>query len=252
MKTCLSASVFALSISLCAAQSSQYDEKGLTQKSAAYHHYRLYENKPPCELKKITALISKIKLKSDGAGDESETSALDPKVFMRLSNGAKFTYCMIHGEISGQNCDGMPAVLNEENKIFAFPPGPFGEEADWSDIQRAFLHSHRGTVISLIRETVHQQGRVGVNLKKAIIELGAIELIPDLVQMYRHSSKDRDLLTVMSVLMKNLNFRRYTRSDQYFKLYSGETNYKSSIPLTVEASKRIQSDAMALYRLHRS
>ena len=240
-----------ISISLCCAQSSMFDEKGLSKTSAAYHQYRLEETQPTYSLKKVKALIAKIKFKENKEG-EGGLESLDPKVFKSLSNQAMFTYCMLHGEVSSQNCDGMPAVLNEEKKLFAFPPGPFGEEADWSDNQRAFLHAHRSTVLGFLRQTMGQKKRAGNNLKKAIIELDAVELIPDMASLYKQSHKDHDLLSVMSVLMKNRKFRRYTTSDVYRKLYYGETNYKSSIPLTPYVEHLILSDALAMAHLHRS
>ena len=249
MKLSPTALILALSVSMCSAQSNPNDEPGVTKKSLAYHAYRLQETQPPFALKKVKALIAKIQYKEDkDSGGSSGTAALDPKVFQSLSKQAKFTYCMLHGEVSSQNCDGMPAVLSEESKLFAFPPGPFGEEADWSDAQRDFLHDHRGTVITLLRQTMRLRGRLGPNLKKAVIELDAVELFPDIVRMYKQSSKDHDLLTVLSVVMRDLKYLPYMKSDIFRKLYNADTNYKTSIPFTAGAAQTIISNAMTLFR----
>src|SRR5471030_2019879 len=157
--------IFALSFAICilpvanaqlATERGPADPEGLTLKSQKYHQSRLAYTTPTFELAKVQKLMKSLKKKSDEGGD-SGTEALPSKVFNSLSTAVKFTYCMLQGEVYGQNCDGMPAVLGEETKIFAQPPDNFGNEEHWSDRQTGFLHKNRGSVIALLQRTIRSQ-----------------------------------------------------------------------------------------------
>lgn len=222
------------------------DPPNLTLKSQKYHELRLSQTTPTFELAKVKSLMKSMKKREDEGGD-SGVMALSAKAYRSLSTGGKFTYCMLHGENFGQNCDGMPAVLGEESKIFAQPPAAFWNEADWSDRQRNFLHSHRASVIGLLRLTIRHQHQIGVNLKKAILEIDAFELIPDIVAEYKRSSKDRDQLSVLSLLLKHARYEPYVKSPLYIKFYGEEASYQTAVPIHEDIVRFIIKCALSLY-----
>src|SRR5207237_9801666 len=128
--------------------------------------------------------------------DSDDNHRLSPAIFNSLSLEEKFTYTMIHSEDELQNCDVMPAIVGEEHKIFAHEPDAgVDDDAGWSDRQRSFLHKNRSKVVELIRATMRAHHRVGVNLKNTIVELGAYELIPDMVAIFNAQHKDLDILS---------------------------------------------------------
>jgi hypothetical protein len=203
------------------------DPKGITAKSKAYHEYRLVETAPSYGLKKVKALVAKIKT------DKDDNPVLGLKAYDALSVSEKFTYCMLNAENFDQNCAEMPGILNEERKIFAFPAGPFYDQFNWSKRQEAFLKGHRGTVVQLLRATIKSHSRVGANLKQAIIDLDVYQLIPDLVAAYKRSTKDKDILSLLCVLMKNTSFKPFVVSPTYKTLYGdAAASYKSYIDAT--------------------
>ena len=221
---------------------------GVTKASAAYHESRFTETAPVYALAKVRKLIKGIK--PTKINDDESSLALSAKVFEGLSVQAKFTYCMIHGEVSTQNCDMMPAIVGEENKIFARIPGAFDSEQSWSDRQTSFMEKHRETLIDLIRATIKSQHQVGVNLKHAILELDASSLIPDLVAVYKQThQRDNDILTVCCLLMKSGKYKPFVTSQSYRKLYGDENaSYKSYIEGN-DANKALTIQrAMAFYK----
>jgi hypothetical protein len=239
--------VFAIAICAASITFSQIRPPGLSTKSAEYHAYRLLKTEPSFELTKVKGILKTLKRPRD----EGVERGVADKVFGRLSTEAKFTYCMIHGEVFSQNCDGMPAVLDEENKIFAQPSGAFGDEQDWSDRQKRFLHSRRSSVIRLLKSTIRSRHRVGVNLKKAILEIDATEIVPILELTYLKDRKDHDVLSVLSVLMKHESYGPYVKSAIYKALYTGpNASYQTSIPYTRQAEKFILAMATRFHKSH--
>lgn len=210
-----------------------------------YHAYRTEVTEPSYGLAKVKASIKKIK------PDKDDNEYLPKGEFERLSTREKFTYCMLHGEDMSQNCDMMPWVVEEEKKVFAYPP-PFNDGNElWSDRQKAFMMKNRGTVIQLLRSTMHAKHRVGANLKAAIIELDATPLIPDLISEYKRDRKDQDILTVLMLLMKNGKYKPFEESATYKKLYADDASYKAFI-LANDANQKLMFErAMAFYRTHR-
>jgi hypothetical protein len=188
-----------------------------------YHELRIKPTVPPYGLVKIKALIQKIK-----TNDEDETAGLDKKTYELLSIREKFTYTMIHAESFSQNCDAMPPIKNEDKKIFAYIADAF-EEHEWSERQTTFLSSNRDSVIEFMRESMGRTKRVGVNFKKAIIEINAKEMIPDLIAVYNAATaiKDLDLLSVMMQLMKDNEYEPFLLSGSYKKMYAEDASYQS-------------------------
>ena len=229
---------------------SQGDPAPISEKSRAYHEARLHLTEPSYSLSRVKALIKAIKEPKTDA--DFGTKALDGKIFGKLTVKEKFTYCMIYGENFSQNCDGMPAFINEETKIFGHPSGAFSSEEDWSARQNKFLLSHRATVIRLLKETIRAKGEVGANLKKAVLTLHAHEVIPDLVSAYKKSRQDLEILATLSNLMSDAKYRPYMKTKTYKLLYGQkESNYKSFVPFSKEAENTIIANAES-FHLHRA
>lgn len=188
----------------------------------SYSELRKKPTVPPYGLTRITDMIKKIKT------DDEDNKPLNQKDYDALSLREKFTYNMIHAEAYSQNCDAMPAVKNEDKKIFAYLPEAFDEFA-WSERQTKFMSSNRDSVISFMRESMSRSKRAGVNFKQAMLEINAKEMIPDIIATYRANKtvKDLDLLTVIMNLMKDNEYEPFLLSGSYKKLYAEETSYQS-------------------------
>lgn len=222
MKVTLSLCLVVAASTACFAQ---FDPPGVTKADKAYHAYRLVDSNPPYSLAKVESLVKHIKA-VDVANSDMQTAAL--KQFSSLSVSEKFTYCMLHGEVMTQNCDGMPAFVGEQSKIFAHVPSLFSGEESWSDRQTAFLAKNRSKVIALLRATIKSTHRVGLNLKHAVLQLDAYEMIPDLVAAYNTTKKDNDILTLLMQLMVDGKDKTFLASESYKKLYADEdSSYKS-------------------------
>jgi hypothetical protein len=208
----------------------------------SYHEYRLAATEPTYGLAKVKRLASKIKI------DSEDNHRMSDEQYNSLSFKEKFTYTMVHGEDMSQNCDAMPTIVGEDKKIFPFPPGAFNDEARWSERQTKFLHNNRKQVIGLIRSTIRQKQRVGVNLKQAIVEINAYELIPDLISIYSRSRKDHDILTVLMLLMKEGKYKPFLASSTFTKFYGENANYQAYSEANRANQKLVISRAMGFYR----
>ncbi|MBX3117576.1 MAG: hypothetical protein KF784_00805 [Fimbriimonadaceae bacterium] len=214
--------------------------------SRKYHEYRGQITEPSYGLAKVKALIKKIKPKNveDDMGDLS----LPDKTFDALTVEEKFTYTMLHGEIWSQVCDVSFAMQGEEKMIFAYFPSMFGGEQLWSPRQREFLKKNRTKVISLVKETMTSKKRIGVNLKEAIVEVNAYELIPDIIAMYNRDKKDHDILTLLFLLMKEGNYKPFIESAAHAKLYSEDARYDAYLTANAQNQKLTLDRATAYYK----
>lgn len=192
----------------------------LSAKTQAYQLYRYATTAPSYGLAKVRHLIAHIKKDSEG------NQELDSAAWTALTTKEKFTYCMLHGEDFSQNCNMMPLLDGMESKIFAFPASSFDEDA-WSKRQRDFLHAHRGTAIQLLRQTIRRRHRVGSNLKEAVTELKARELVPDLIAVYKRDRRDQDILSTLMDLMRDAKFKPFLESAQCNKVYNPASDYQS-------------------------
>lgn len=215
--------------------------KRATASSEAYHNYRLRSSVPPYGLVKVKALIAGIK-----ADEDNFTEELNNKAYMGLTLREKFTYHMIHAEAYSQNCDVIPPILDEDKKIFGNLPDVFNEHS-WSERQDNFLVSNRDTVMTLIRESVVRSKRMGVNYKTAIVNVNGRELIPFLISTYHIDQKDKDILTVLMLLMKKNEYKPFMTSASYIKLYGKNSDYGSFIDFNKANEALIISRATAFY-----
>ncbi len=196
--------------------------KDPSKSSRAYGEYRNKVTVPPYGLAKVKALIEKIPY------GEDDSSPMGNKDYMSLSFREKFTYHMIHAEISAQNCDVRPPIQDEDKKIFGQMADGFGESV-WSDRQVKFMISNRDSVMALIKESTDRSKRMGANYKSAIVEINGREMIPYIIEVYNRDKKDRDLLTLLMLLMKNNEYKPFMTSQSFRKLYGEDANYQSYI-----------------------
>lgn len=224
-----------------AVNAQSFDVK-VSKATQQYREYRIQATEPTYGLKKVMALVKKIKPDSD------DNRRMKDKDYNSLSLEEKFTYCMIHGEDNFQNCDAMPPFVDEEKKIFGYLPGSFGEEANWSDRQRSFLKKNRSKVVKLIRETINTKKRVGINIKNTILELDAFELIPDLITIYKAKRYDQDILTMLMFMMKEGKFEPFMKSQSYEKLYGEQSNYRGYIEANKANQDLVCDRALAFYK----
>jgi hypothetical protein len=234
--------VFMLSLLAVGFAHAQDQDPNLSAATKAYDAHRLDITEPTFALSKVNALIKKIKADKDG------NEAISAKAWSAMPANEKFTYTMIHGEDASQNCDAMMALKGEEHMIFSYPPDMFGGEEVWSDRQTKFLHSHRGTVVTLLRSTIRSRGKAGVNINQAIIELKAKELIPDILSVYDQGHKDHDILSTCMVLMKNSGYRPFMKSPIYNTLYGKNASYQSEVMATTSNRNLIERLARSYSR----
>lgn len=199
-----------------------------SKEAMAYREFRQKTTVPPYGLEKIKRLIPDIK-DTPGDNDDEGIRALPDAVFQSLSLREKFTYTMIHPEMYAQNCDINMIHPNEHKEIFGYLVSE-GDEETWSSRQLDFLRSNRDSVMALIRESANRSRRMGVNYKNALVEIDAWEMIPYLVDFYASiNKKDKDLLTVLMLLMKRGKFTPFMRSPSYKKLYGAEGNHERAL-----------------------
>lgn len=237
MRPTLTALLLSVTVAFAHAQDEDFPKP--SAESQKYSEYRHRETAPLYGLTKVKALIKKLK------PDRDDNRALSAKQFGALSSKEKFTYTMLHGEEFSQNCDAMPPIVDEHKKVFAYPPGPFGDEAVWSEQQRNFLTQNRSLTIGMLRDTIHARKDAGSNLKMAIAFLHAKELIPDLVSLYKRDRKDHDLLSVMMVLMNDGSYAPFQKSQVGQKLYGENASYMAYVDATPTLQNQIISQALA-------
>lgn len=226
------------------AQGNDPEWKEASPASQAYHANRLKSTTPPYGLTKVKAMIANIK--ATGGDSDIYFNVLSPKNYQSLSLREKFTYHMIHPEVSSQNCDIPTPILEEDQKIFGNLPDAF-DEANWSERQLNFLISNRDSVISIISESVNRSKRVGLNYKIAIEHINGWEAIPLLIKTYKIDKKDHDILTVLIQLMKKNDYQPFMTSTSYSKLYGGNSSFWSFINLNQANEDLIISRAEAFY-----
>lgn len=220
------------------------DYKEPSKESTTYHEYRMYESRPRFGLKKIEAFMKTMELK-ESDGDEG-TEKVKQADYLKLTLREKFTYHMIHGESYSQNCDVTPPIQDEHKKIFAHLPDIFGEH-NWSERQIKFLVTNRDSVMQWIKECVRTEKRLGLNLKHALIEINAREMIPFLVTTYKTDKKDHDILTVLLQLMLIGKYKEFMESQSYKKLYAPVVNYDTYLNFNVANEELIIKRATGFY-----
>ena len=193
------------------------------KESEAYHEERMTITFPPYGFAKVNDLINKIKKEGD-----SESEALNSKIYVKLTLREKFTYHMTHAESYSQICDAEPPIQDEHKKIFSYLPDAFGEH-NWSARQKDFFNEHKDSVIALMKESITRTNKVGLNYKHAIIEINAVKMIPVLVDVYKKNTArgDLDILTIFMLLMKENKYEPFLKSASFTKLYGDENSYQS-------------------------
>lgn len=225
--------------------------KEASKESRLYHSYRLEISDPPYSLQKIEGLTSKIKAVDDASGMGGKQT-LNQKLYLSLSLPEKFTYHMIHPESYSQNCDVMPPIQDEQNKIFAQLPDVFGE-FNWSERQSKFFSANRDSVILMMKSCISKDNRIGLNFKQVIVDINAKEMIPLIISIYNANKKDHDILTVLMLLMKDNKYGQFLVSTSYKKLYADkDASYKTYLTFSTANEELIIKGASDFYNgLHK-
>ncbi len=235
----------ALLLTCCTAFAQNAEEwKEPSKESYAYHDIRMTISEPPYSLKKIKALISKIEMK--GEEGEPDNDRLSPSVYKAFSFREKFTYNMLHGDSYSQNCDASFPIQDEHKKIFGQLPDVFDENA-WSERQLAFFRSNRDSVVKLLKENITRDGNIGLNYKHILVEINAKELVPLIIETYNKKKNDRDVLTVLLLLMRNNKYSELLTSQTYKKLYAVKDQYSAFINFNTANEELIIKRATDFY-----
>lgn len=245
MKRIINVSLFM--ICLCTtlvAQEHVYVEP--TQADRNYRAYREQETKPEFGLRKVESLIKKIKEPEDDGMIADYIAAISKDEFKRLNLKEQFTYVMIHPEVYSQACIDDMTSRGEDQKIFGLLTFRLSG-VDWSADQYKFLKQNRDTVQTLIFETIAVKKHMGVNLKSALVEISAWESIPAMIRYYQTNRKDRDVLTVLSLILKKEQYTPYLKSKMYGKLYLGDANYMTSVCFNTANEQFLLSTAQDYY-----
>ena len=198
--------------------------------------YRYEITKPAFGLKKIEALIHR--------------NPVPESAFRSLTVEERFTYVVLHGEVFSQGCAAFPFTSPAGHKIFARAAEGLGDppNSQWSAREIRFLLRHRGEVIDLLRETIRSRNRIGANLKMAIDEVAARELVPDMLDVFERDRKDLDILTLCLIMMKDDQYQPFLESTAYRTLYGPVSNERSSLEANRANIDAIESMARAYWR----
>lgn len=207
------------------AQSNEDDGSSYRLDEKAYE-LRIQMTIPPFGLTRVKKMIADVNSKEDPVNSDGGIEAISTAQFKSLSLREKFTYVMIHAELTQQNC-AIPEYQNDmQNKIFGQLATGF-DEASWSQRQGDFLMEKRDSVMKLIQESVGRSKRMGVNYKEAILEMNAWEMIPFITSYIKKTPQDKDALTLLMLLMKRGEYEQFMKSTSFQKLYGSESNYYS-------------------------
>ncbi|MCF3110224.1 hypothetical protein LL912_15680 [Niabella sp. CC-SYL272] len=231
---------------LCVAQAQDAVYQQPPKEAMAYREFRQKTTIPPYGLENVKKQIAAIKDKPGESGDEG-ISALPDAVYQSLSPREKFTYTMIHPEMYAQNCDINMIHPNEHKEIFGYLVSE-GDEETWSQRQLDFLRGNRDSVMAWIRESANRSRRMGVNYKNALVEMDAWEMIPYIIDFYTANKKDKDLLTVLMLLMKRGKFTPFVQSSSYKKLYGMEGNHERALDYNKANENLIITRAQTYYK----
>lgn len=214
---------------------------GPSAASLRYFESRQAITEPSFGLTKVKALVKK--LSPDAGFGAGKLPNYDS-----LSFEEKFTYNMIHGENWSQSCMMITASEGQEKKLEGYINFKFPGDGVWSDRQISFMAKNRTKVLDLLRKTIQERGRAGMNLKSAVLEVKGWELIPDLAAVYKANKYDHDILTTMTLLMSYSGYKPFTSTALSTKLYGKSTHYYGGIDLTPAIEKQVLDLAAAFHK----
>lgn len=214
-------------------------------------------NIPKYQLEKILTFI----LSSEASGHEKNPDwsrhfrngnysfSIRISAYDNLNTKAKLTYNLINYEQYFQNCgSGMLKSYETKGRLTARLAGPL-EFFQWSGRQYDYFREHRDSIVAYMQEIYQDQGFIGQNLKEAIVEADAWEMIPSLAKEYE-KRKDLRLLTTLSLLMKKGEFKPFEKSYIYQELYGEGKRWTASMEIDTfsQVPENIIEFAKAYYK----
>ena len=172
---------------------------------------------------------------------------MSKEVFKSLTAKEKFIYAFEYPESYSQLCS-MPSLDTLERfQLHNFLKFAF-DGMHMSDQQINGLKEQRDSTIAFIHNCLRPDKSIASAYKNAIVELGAWELIPDILNVIKNRKNDTYDYTVLMLLMKD-NFPEFKKSDMHDSLYNDSTTYWSSLPLRPEYTTHIIDMANRYYRV---
>ena len=193
---------------------------------------------------------SLIRIREDA---DFDSDYLTENEFKALSPYELFVYCLMFPEMFSQNCSVEEDI--DEEKYWDAKEGDFikpkdrvygyistYEDFSLSDRQVDKLKKNKKLIIQYIKQDVEGKRYLPCNYKDMIIKTNAIEAIPWLISFFNDNSQktDKEILTVLSVLMYRNKFKPFMESKSCAKMYLGlkRTDYiefnSGNIKLTFE------------------
>lgn len=218
-----------------------------SKKDIAFYDARMQVVVPPFALTQVKNIIKEEAAKPAGADAVSDfDQSISKKTFKAMSTEEKFTYTMIHPEVYSQACAEQFYAKLPQKKIFAQLLSGFSGE-EWSERQIDFLKQNRTEILVLLEQSIQQKAKIGLNFKDAYLRIEAWESIPFLITFYKKNKKDKDVLTLLMLLMEQAQFPAFKNSIIYQKLYGDDAGYEQWIDYTVANETLILNTAKAYY-----
>lgn len=238
---------FFFSINLSFGQDEEYYQP--TQADWDFYQSRVRSTIPPYGLEKVKSLMKTIKDKYSDEDDDG-IHALTADQYNSLSLREKFTYSMINPEMYSQNCDVYIPIPHANQKVFGYIVNWSGDSY-WSERQENYFLNNRDSVMALVKESTSRSKKMGANYKEVLVGINAWEMIPFIIDYYE-SSKDKDALTVLFLLMKKGEYPEFLKSASYRKLYGQDTyQYNSMLDFNQANEDLILGRAMGYYSMRK-
>jgi hypothetical protein len=180
-------------------------------------------------------------------------------LFRNMTLHERFIYNIIRPRRYTQNCtlhvaylaNGTATSVKPAKRLYAQLPVP-GSEYTWGDEQLSFFRDNRDSTLAWIREDIQRTRLVGLNYKTVLVEVNAVELIPDLLAIHdrqmvlRH--EDDDIYTVIMQLMEKARYGPWLQTDLRKKLYGEDAVFWASVLCTPGLDLMIHRLGMGFYK----
>jgi hypothetical protein len=177
-------------------------------------------------------------------------------VLQHLSPYDRYLYCVAEPELFSQNCsnpeddeDGGGACTSVDTKPKIHGYFPTDNMFLLSARQLEFLAMDRAGTLAFIKEDVRRFGILTTHQKEVLLHLDAVELIPWMVDYFKHTTKqqDSDVLVLFFQLMRDHRYPPFMESRTYSAVYGNGRAYTGYIYLNQPNIDLTIERAMGLY-----